>query len=63
MITPYNLQLHRLSIHVNGPDLEVNSNGGDIALRVCVILGKHNMQVVNSKLQDGSSKGAQREVC
>lgn len=49
LITAYNLQLHRLSIHVNGPDLEVNSDGGDIALCVCVILGKRNMQIVYSK--------------
>lgn len=54
-ITPYNLQLHRLSIHVNGPDLEVNTDGGDVAVRVRVILGKRETEVVNGKLQDGSS--------
>lgn len=63
--TPYNLQLHRLSLHVDGPDLEVDSDGGDIALCVRVILvGRSNEPVVNSELQDsGSIKGTQTEVC
>lgn len=34
----YNLQLHGLPVHIDGPDLEVHSNGGDVALGVRVIL-------------------------
>lgn len=34
----YNLQFHHLPVHVDGPDLEVNPDGGDVALCVGVIL-------------------------
>lgn len=39
----YNLQLHGLPIHIDGPDLKVHPNGGDVALGVCVVL-KHTKQ-------------------
>lgn len=35
---PYNLQLDSLPIHVNGPDLEVDPYGRDVAFGVGVIL-------------------------
>jgi hypothetical protein len=33
----HNLQLDGLAVQLNGPDLEVHANGGDVALRVGVI--------------------------
>lgn len=34
----YNLELHRLAIKLNGADLEINTNGRDVAFRVRVVL-------------------------
>ena len=33
----YDLELDALPIQLNRPNLEVNTNGGDVALRVCVV--------------------------
>lgn len=37
MIRTYNLQLHRLPIQLNCPDLEINADGRDVALSVGVV--------------------------
>jgi hypothetical protein len=37
------LQLHRLSVELDGADFEVNTDGGDIGLGVCII-GKSQEQ-------------------
>lgn len=50
MVNSYNLQLHRLPIHVDGPDLEVHSDGGDVALSVGVILRRQVWGVINEPL-------------
>lgn len=36
----YDLQLHRLPVHVDGPDLKVHSDGGDVAFCVGVVLSQ-----------------------
>lgn len=33
----HNLKFDRLALELNGPNLEIHSNGGDVTLRVCVI--------------------------
>lgn len=38
---PYNLKFYGLSVQLDGPDLEVHTDGTDIALCVRVILGQN----------------------
>jgi hypothetical protein len=35
--TAHNLQLHRFSLKLDSPDLEIDTNSADVALGVCVI--------------------------
>ncbi len=38
LCSPYNLKLYGLSVQLDGPDLEVHTDGANVALCVCVIL-------------------------
>ena len=50
---PYNLQLNALALHLNGANLEVNADGGDVRLRVRVV-GKSEEQAAlpNTRVAD-----------